>query len=295
MPPSGQTMSGSIARTERTGPTFVGRGRVEDRPEAGDAALDDLLVDDVGLVEPGLRARLGRVLDLHRERRAASARRRSGSGRPVSGAIGTGDRGRRRARRRGRRFGSRVARRRRTQPATQPRAASRDRARAGDRERATRVTSPRGRLMRSSSGGCVSNSAVEPRALLALLVAVERRLDPQLRGRLRARGARRPCRPGASSAPSSRPGGYRVSCTPVASARSSRLRLIANCISCAANGASTSSASATMAMISAERRRRRCCRAGRCGRRDHMKRSPMSASSAIVPTAITATVVTRMS
>ncbi len=74
-PPNGRMMFGSIERTERIGPTISGAAELKKRPEARDAALDDLLVDDVGEVESRLRARLGRVLDLHAERRAASAPR----------------------------------------------------------------------------------------------------------------------------------------------------------------------------------------------------------------------------
>ena len=70
-PPIGHTMLWSVLRTERTGPTRSGVVRVEDRGEARDAALDDLLVHDVGLVDAVLRVRSVRVVDLHRDRAAA--------------------------------------------------------------------------------------------------------------------------------------------------------------------------------------------------------------------------------
>ena len=90
------------------------------------------------------------------------------------------------------------------------------------------------------------------------------------------------------------PGGYRVSCTPVASARSSRLRLIANCMSCAANGARTSSAIAATAITTPTAPA--SCESLRLERPPKIQnRRPMSESSAIVPTAVTATVDARMS
>ena len=77
----------SVLRTDRTGPTRVGRVRVEDRGEARDAALDDLLVHDVGLVDAVLRAPASVLLIF-----TVTAGRVNddavGSGRPVSGAAG---------------------------------------------------------------------------------------------------------------------------------------------------------------------------------------------------------------
>ena len=70
MPPSGHTTCVSVGRTERTGPTFTGACELKIAAESGDAAVDDLFVDDVGLVDAPLGKRLGRVLDLDRQRRA---------------------------------------------------------------------------------------------------------------------------------------------------------------------------------------------------------------------------------
>ena len=78
-------MSRSVVRADRTGPDGTDVGRVEDGQQAGDAALDPLLVHDVGLVDADLRTgvRLD-VVDLHDERRPGDERRRSPSC-PVSG------------------------------------------------------------------------------------------------------------------------------------------------------------------------------------------------------------------
>ena len=72
----------SWVRPERIGADRVGVRRVEHRGEAGDAALDDLLEHDVGLVEPGLRAGVGVVVDLDHQRRARRAARRVGDRQP---------------------------------------------------------------------------------------------------------------------------------------------------------------------------------------------------------------------
>ena len=55
MPPIGprRSLVGLAHRTDRS--DLVGRVRLEDRRQAGDAALDDLLVDHVGLVDAELR------------------------------------------------------------------------------------------------------------------------------------------------------------------------------------------------------------------------------------------------
>ena len=54
--PNWPRMPMSMFRAERIGPTRLGPLALEDGDEAGDPALDRLLEDDVGLVEPGLGA-----------------------------------------------------------------------------------------------------------------------------------------------------------------------------------------------------------------------------------------------
>ena len=76
-------------RTERIGPTSSGACELNIAAEPGDAALDDLLVDDVGVVDAGLRGRASGVFSTFTV--SARPRLRSppvGSGRPVSGAVG---------------------------------------------------------------------------------------------------------------------------------------------------------------------------------------------------------------
>ena len=62
-----------MVRAERIGPDRLGQLGLEDGDEAGDAALDDLLEDDVGRVEAGLRPGVVAtgvdVVDLHDQRR----------------------------------------------------------------------------------------------------------------------------------------------------------------------------------------------------------------------------------
>ena len=65
--PNCSRIFGSVVRALRTGPTRSALAAVEHDDEPRDAALDDLLVDDVGLVEPDERLGLGRVLHLDRE------------------------------------------------------------------------------------------------------------------------------------------------------------------------------------------------------------------------------------
>ena len=186
MPPIGHTMSGSSARTERTGPMTAGTVELKIGDEARDVALDDLLVDHVGLVDAGLRSRVGGVLDLHRQRRAA-----------VAGGAGVDQSGERRGRRRHRGGGRRHrggGRASASPPCDVAAAAGATRTGPGPRrappiaceyvDRGPSPTSPATAAMRSSRGGWVSNRLLnfEPRLLL---VGLERLLDPHLRRRLR--------------------------------------------------------------------------------------------------------------
>ncbi len=174
-------MSGSSARTERTGPIDRGHGRVEDRDEARDVAFDDFLVDHVGLVDAGLGSGVGRVLDLHRQR-----------GPRVAGATRVGQAGERRDRRgdggrRGRRGRRGVLRRRRLRVAT-PARGREQRERRDDGRRRDGPGSELhyiscNRLMRSSRGGWVSKRLLNFEPGL-LLIGLERLLDPHLRGGL---------------------------------------------------------------------------------------------------------------
>ena len=60
----------SVLRTERTGPTSSGACELKIAARRVYAALDDLFVDDVGLVDAVLLGRV-RVVDLHRDGRTA--------------------------------------------------------------------------------------------------------------------------------------------------------------------------------------------------------------------------------
>ena len=188
-PPS---RSMSWVRPDRIGPTGLASLAVEHSGEAG-AALDDLLEHDVGGVESALRAGLGVVVDLDDQRRAVGWQLPGASGRPVSGIRGIARLGGRRRRQRRRRLGRRgrrlgrgrgLARGRRrlgrlgTVGAVSSAAslsplqawpARRGCRRAAGGERSGSaggwdVGMQRGghsslsRLIRSSSGGCVSNS-----------------------------------------------------------------------------------------------------------------------------------------
>ena len=104
MPPNGEMMSGSIGRMERTGPISSGMSDCQTADVAGEAALDELLEDDVGAVEADLRPRVLVVVDLGGERRVRQTarrdrrpaqrrelrRRRSLVGRDVGGPVGVG-------------------------------------------------------------------------------------------------------------------------------------------------------------------------------------------------------------
>ena len=63
-----RAMSGSMGRMERTGLDLVGDVGVPHREVAREAALDELLEDDVGAVQRDLRPRVLVVVDLHGDR-----------------------------------------------------------------------------------------------------------------------------------------------------------------------------------------------------------------------------------
>ena len=235
MPPIGQTMSGSSARTGAHRSDDVGDLRVEDGDEPGDVALHDLLVEDVGLVDAGLRPGLGRVLHLHRHRGPRERRARR-----VDEPGERSDRWRLRGRggdRRGRGASSELPACRRSRcPAT---------ARTPPTMARTTTTAPATAttfLVRGVKG----LHLLQPRdAIPERRVRVEQAVDaraacrrPWTRAAARSTSARWPWwrsgRPPWSSRSFSSaemsPGGYRVSCTPLASARYSRLRLIAICM-----------------------------------------------------------------
>ena len=82
-------MSGSTKRAERTGSMRSARLALVNGDKPGDAALDRLLEDDVGLVQAVLRPGLGQVFDLDGQGGALGTLP-AGAGVWVSGHRGTG-------------------------------------------------------------------------------------------------------------------------------------------------------------------------------------------------------------
>ena len=74
-PSAACTMPMSVARIERTGPDVAGDAGRRTTGQPGDAALDELLGDHVGLAEADLRAAAAGVVDLHDHRPGASGSR----------------------------------------------------------------------------------------------------------------------------------------------------------------------------------------------------------------------------
>ena len=189
MPPIGHTMLWSVLRTERTGPTLSGACELKIAARRVMPPSTTSSYTTSAWSTPVLRLRRVRVVDLHRDGRALRAPAPFGSGRPVSGATGTT-------------FGFVVvvgrdavlrgllARRRRTRPRSR-----RARRQHDERPRAHTLllgetchqeimpfTSPATRgCGRRAAGGCRTDGSTGR----ALVVLVERLLDPEVRGRLR--------------------------------------------------------------------------------------------------------------
>ena len=66
MPPSGETISGSMGRIERIGPISAGTSDCQTATYRVDT-LDQLFEDEVGVLEAHLRPGVGMVVDLRRK------------------------------------------------------------------------------------------------------------------------------------------------------------------------------------------------------------------------------------